>query len=108
VFEDETILRLFPVLRRACTIMDKVPFHLSSRAVTLIIAAGATIEYLPSYSPDLNPIEECISKIKALLRKAKARTKPNLLNALKSALDQVSQLDIIGWFIHSGYLCTSN
>ena len=89
-------------------ILDNVPFHLSAQAIKLIIRAGATLEYLPPYSPDLNPIEECISKIKALLRKAKARTRRKLLNALKRAMEQVSQLDIVGWFIHAGYLCTSN
>jgi transposase len=87
-------------------IMDNVPFHLSAKAISLIKAAGATVEYLPSYSPDLNPIEECISKIKASLRKAKARTKITLRNALKKAIDLVSPLDIVGWFIHAGYLCT--
>jgi transposase len=89
-------------------IMDNVPFHLSERAMALIKSAEAKVIFLPAYSPDLNPIEECISKIKALLRKTKARTKLKLLNALKWAMDQVSQLDIVGWFIHAGYLCTSN
>jgi transposase len=100
---------LIPELRTGdIIIMDNVPFHLSARATILINAAGATVQYLPPYSPDLNPIEECISKIRALLRKAKARTKPKLLNALKIAIDQVSQSDIAGWFIHAGYLCLFN
>ena len=95
------------LLPKDIIIMDNVPFHLSERATILIKAAGAKVVYLPPYSPDLNPIEECISKIKALLRKAKARTKPALLKALNKAMDQVSRSDIMGWFIHSGYLCTT-
>src|SRR5204863_3355531 len=89
------------LLKGDIVIMDNVPFHVSERAISLINAAKAKVLYLPPYSPDLNPIEECISKIKALLRKAKARTIPKLLNALKYAIDQVSNSDIIGWFTHS-------
>lgn len=89
-------------------ILDNVPFHLSLKAVNLIIDAGANVLYLPPYCPDLNPIELCISKIKALLRKAKATSKPQLLKALVSAFNQVSLLDISGWFAHAGYSCLSN
>src|SRR5215470_13510162 len=56
-------------------LLDNVNFHYSQRAISLIEAAGARVEHLPAYSPDFNPIEECISKIKAILRSLKARTK---------------------------------
>ena len=86
-------------------ILDNVAFHYSERAISLIKEARAIVEFLPAYSPDFNPIEECISKLKAILKKAKARTKLKLLNALRFAMDHVSSSDIIGWFTHSGYIC---
>ena len=58
---------------------------------------------LPSYSPDLNPIEEAFSKVKALLKKAKARTREALLEALGGALSAVTPEDAEGWFAHCGY-----
>ena len=89
-------------------ILDNVPFHLSEKAIKLIKSIGAKVKYLPPYSPDLNPIEECFSKLKAFLKKVKARSKPKLLSALKHAIDLVSIDDIIGWFLHAGYSCLSN
>jgi len=60
--------------------------------------------YLPPYSPDLNPIEKCRSKIKTYLRAAKARTRQALEQALKEALLLVTEKDAIGWFGSCGYL----
>jgi transposase len=71
--------------------------------IELIEAAGARVEPLPAYSPDLNPKEECISKIKAELRRVKADTKRKLKNALKRAFAKVTRQDIRGWFWHCGY-----
>ena len=59
--------------------------------------------YLPTYSPDLNPVEMMWSKVKASLRKAKARTLETLYEALKVALDAVSISDIKGWFANANY-----
>ena len=59
--------------------------------------------FLPPYSPDLNPIEMMWSKIKALLRKAAARTHEQLLAALAQALDAVTASDARGWFAACGY-----
>ena len=59
--------------------------------------------FLPPYSPDFSPIEEAFSKIKGLLRKAKARTRPVLVEAIGRALDAVSTEDARGWFGHCGY-----
>ncbi|MFN6204261.1 MAG: transposase [Acidobacteriota bacterium] len=53
-------------------LLDNVKFHYSRRAIELIEQVGANVLHIPAYSPDFNPIEECISKIKALLRAAKA------------------------------------
>lgn len=85
-------------------LLDNVKFHYSPRAISLIEAAGARVEHLPAYSPDFNPIEECISKIKAILRSLKARTKRKLGNALAKAAQMVSLDDICGWFAHCGYV----
>jgi transposase len=84
-------------------VLDNVKFHYSRRAIDLIEAAGASVLHIPAYSPDLNPIEECISKIKGFLRSAKARTKRKLLNALAKAIEKVTIDDICGWFAHCGY-----
>ena len=85
-------------------ILDNVNFHYSQQATGLIEAAGARVEHLPAYSPDFNPIEECISKIKAILRSLKARTKRKLNNALAKAIKMISIDDICGWFAHCGYV----
>jgi transposase len=82
---------------------DRVRFHFSRRAQALVEGAGARMEYLPAYSPQFNPIEECISKIKAMLRTWSADTERKLRNALKRALARVTLSDIRGWFTHCGY-----
>ena len=61
------------------------------------------MRFLPSYSPDLNPIEEAFSKIKGVLRKAAARTKEALIEAIAQALSAVTPRDAKGWFKHCGY-----
>ena len=87
-------------------IWDNVATHKCKPVVALIEAAGARIEPLPAYSPDLNPIEECFSKIKTALRRAKADTTRALRQALKRAIDTVTPQDIRGWVKHSGYVLT--
>jgi len=82
---------------------DQISFHGSMRAIGLIRAAGARVEELPSHSPDLDPLEECISKIKGALRTSQARTDRGLRRALERAIDQVTPEDIRGWFKHCGY-----
>ena len=62
-----------------------------------------TVRFLPAYSPDLNPIELMWSKVKALLRKAEARTNEALLFAIGDALSRVTQKDATHWFAHCGY-----
>jgi transposase len=84
-------------------LLDNVKFHYSERSINLIETTGAGVRYLPKYSPDFSPIEECISKIKEALRKAKARTLRKLLNALARAIEKVSVDDVCGWFAHCGH-----
>ena len=85
-------------------ILDNLSSHKSSRVTSLIEDRGATVVYLPPYSPDLNPIEKMWSKIKAYLRKVKARTKETLFNGIKEALEMVTCSDAQGWFLSCGYL----
>jgi transposase len=75
----------------------------TQRIRELIEARGADLLFLPSYSPDLNPIEEAFSKIKALVRKAGARLREALLEAIAQALAAVTTEDAPGWFAHAGY-----
>lgn len=84
-------------------IMDKLSAHRTERVRELIEERGADLVFLPSYSPDYNPIEEAFSKIKGLLRKAGARTKEELIEAIAQALSAVTPEDAEGWFRHCGY-----
>ena len=98
---------LVPELRSGDVVLwDNIPTHKNKRAIALIEATGARVEPLPAYSPDLDPIEECISKVKTELRRAKADTVRKLRNALKYAFAKVTQQDIRGWFQHCGYTVT--
>lgn len=88
--------------------MDNVSFHKVEGIEEVLKEKGIILEYLPPYSPDLNPIEECWSKIKAILRKFGARTKEELYQALNYALDAITLTDIQGWFGHAGYCVASS
>jgi transposase len=99
---------LVPTLLKGDIVLaDNVKFHYSARAISLIEAAGASVKFIPAYSPQYNPIEECISKLKEILRAMKARTKRKLLNALAKAIEQISIDDVCGWFAHCGYTFTA-
>jgi len=69
----------------------------------MIEQRGCQLVYLPAYSPDLNPIEEAFSKIKGLVRKAQARTKEALVEAIGSALSAITSGDACSFFEHCGY-----
>ncbi len=84
-------------------VMDNLPAHKVAGIKQLIEATGAELIYLPPYSPDLNPIEKCWSKIKTYLRKAKARTRAELEKALREALLLITEEDAAGWFKSCGY-----
>lgn len=95
---------LTPSLRpNDIVIMDNLSSHKVAGVIPIIEKVGAKVSYLPPYSPDLNPIEMMWSKIKAYLRKVKARTSDTLFEALAVALKNVKSLDINGWFKYSGY-----
>jgi transposase len=89
-------------------LLDNIKFHHSPSAIRLIEQSGARVEHLPAYSPDFNPIEQCISKLKAILRGSKTDTQRKLQNALARAMAQVTPEDICGWFRHCGYTYSLN
>ena len=95
---------LAPTLRRGeIVVMDNLGAHKAAGIKEMIGRKGAELIYLPPYSPDLSPIERCWSKIKTYLRKAKARTREALEEALKQALETITESDALSWFTHCGY-----
>ena len=95
---------LAPTLRAGqVVVMDNLSAHKGERVRKLIERRGCELLYLPPYSPDLNPIEEAFGKIKSFLRKAEARTRAALLEAMGRALSAVSGHDARGFFDHCGY-----
>ena len=85
-------------------LMDNLSVHTSGWVRELIEERGCQLWLLPSYSPDMNPIEEAFSKVKTLLRKAKARTLEALFEATAQALDALSAGDARGYFDHCVYV----
>lgn len=84
-------------------LLDNLSAHKSPRSRALIEARDCELWYLPAYSPDLSPIEHAFSKLKALLRRAAARTQEALDQAIAQALEQITPADARGWFAHCGY-----
>lgn len=89
-------------------ILDNLSSHRGIRTRQLIEAAGATLVFLPPYSPDFNPIEMIFSKIKQLLRSMACRTREALWNTMQSVLDRVSASDAAHCFAHCGYTLQLN
>ena len=95
---------LLPSLRPGqVVVVDNVGAHQPERIRELVAAAGCELVFLPAYSPDLSPVEEAFSKIKALVKAAAARTRAALDTAIAAALDAVTAADVAGWFAHAGY-----
>ena len=85
-------------------LIDNLNVHKSESARQQIEARGARLEFLPPYSPDMNPIEKCWAKVKAVLRRLKARTFDELVEALDVAFQSITPEDACAWFAHCGYL----
>jgi transposase len=99
---------LAPTLKRGdVVVMDNNPIHKLDEIEDAIEAVGAWVLFLPTSSPDLNPIENCWSKVKARLRSLKPRTLPDLLDALVTAFSSITVQNILGWFRHCGYRVAS-
>lgn len=106
-FEAFIAQRLVPKLwPGACVVMDNCSIHKGEEIEALIAKAGAKLIYLPPYSPDFSPIENCWSKIKSVLRSIGARNYPDLAKAIEEAFNKLSLKDIQNWFTHCCY-CTS-
>lgn len=106
-FEAFISQKLVPKLwKGACVVMDNCSIHKGKEIEDLIEAAGAKLIYLPPYSPDFSPIENCWSKIKSILRSMGARDYPDLAKAIEEAFNKVSLNNILSWFTHCCY-CTS-
>jgi transposase len=95
---------LAPSLREGqVVVLDGLGAHRTDKVRELVEGRGADVVFLPSYSPDLNPIEEAFSKIKQLVRKVGARGREALVEAIARALATVTTEDATGWFAHAGY-----
>jgi transposase len=98
---------LIPELRPGDVVaMDNLSSHKGPRVRELIEAAGATLLYLPPYSPDFNPIENAFAKLKALLRKAAERTLDGLWRAIGSIIDTFTPAECRNYFAAAGYDAT--
>ena len=106
-FEAYISQKLVPKLwEGAYVVMDNCSIDKGKEVEKLIEAAGAKLIYLPPYSPDFSPIENCWSKVKNILRSIGARSYPDLAKAIETAFNEVSLSDIYNWFTHCCY-CTS-
>lgn len=84
-------------------VMDNLSSHSGPKVRQAIQAKGCQLLFLPTYSPDLSPIEEAFSKLKAFLRWVGARTREDLYEALSHAVEAITPQDALGWFTHCGY-----
>ncbi len=104
VFEAYVEHALAPTLGSGqVVVVDNLSAHKPARVREIIEQRGCELIYLPSYSPDFNPIEEAFAKIKDILRRAGARTKDALVDVLSEALSAISVRDARGYFEHAGY-----
>lgn len=95
---------LVPELNKGdVVIMDNLPAHKVTGVRQAIEQAGARLLYLPPYSPDFNPIEMAFAKLKAALRKAAARTIPELWEVIADAIEQFNPTECINYFAAAGY-----
>jgi transposase len=103
-FEAWLVQAVIPILVSGMVVfMDNVKFHLGIHIRELIEDAGCVLAYLPTYSPDLNAIEEAFSKIKEGLRRIKARDFVSLRSGLVGVLKSVSVSDVLAYIEHAGY-----
>lgn len=101
VYVNQVLIPEFPTGR--IIIWDRLSSHQNARIVGLLEAAGHRVLALPGYSPDLNPIEEAFSKVKAFLRSWGARTRVALDEGIACAGESISRRDVFGWFLDCGY-----
>ncbi len=96
--------QLAPTLRPGqVVVLDNLSVHKAASIRQVIEARQCTLLFLPSYSPDFTPIEQAFSKIKAILRRIGARTTEALWEAMRVAVEAITQEDAAAWFAHVGY-----
>lgn len=96
---------LAPTLEQGdLVVMDNLGSHKVAGVREAIEARGASLLYLPPYSPDFNPIEQLFAKLKALLRKAAARTLDTLIAAIAAAISDFSPTECANYFANAGYV----
>jgi transposase len=104
VFETYLTEVLLPTLEEGqVVVMDNLSSHKAQKVRELIEGEGCGLIYLPSYSPDFNPIEQAFSKLKSYLREACARSHETLMNVIGEALRTISASDAESFFDHCGY-----
>lgn len=107
-FEAFIVRKLVPKLwKGACVVLDNCRIHKGKEVEKAIRQAGGQVLYLPPYSPDFSPIENCWSKLKSILRTIGPRTYQALNAAITQAYQQISEQDLYHWFTHCCY-CTSS
>ena len=93
---------------RSIVFLDNASIHHVSHAVSLIQSVGALVHFLPPYSPDLNPIEELFSKVKAVLKESDHAIQwigeDCATDIVQAAFSSVTPDDCVGWFQHAGYI----
>lgn len=95
---------LIPKLKKGYyVVLDNVQFHKDKEIKTMIESVGATLVFLPPYSPDLSPIEKMWSKIKNILKKYKPRTSEDFHNSLSNAILDITNNDLENWYEECGY-----
>jgi transposase len=103
-FKEYLRSQLGPTLKPGDSVIcDNLPAHKVADVEAIIAAHGATLKYLPPYSPDLNPIEQVFAKIKALLRKAAERSVDKLWQTLGTWLDEIQAEECQNYFKNAGY-----
>jgi transposase len=96
--------QLAPTLRPGqVVVLDNLSVHKAATIRQAIEARQCTLLFLPPYSPDFTPIEQAFSKIKAVLRRLGARTTEALWEAMRVAVEAITQEDALAWFVHAGY-----
>ena len=104
-FKEYLRSQLGPTLKAGdIVICDNLPAHKVAQVQSIVEARGATIKYLPPYSPDLNPIENVFAKLKALLRKAAERSYEKLWQTVGELIDHFHADECFNFFKHAGYV----
>ena len=86
-----------------CVVMDNLSAHRDAASLQFIKDTGATVLFLPPYSPEFNPIEKLWSKLKEHVRRLPTDSRDLFDHAVASAMDSIASSDLIGWFRHCGY-----